>query len=362
MKSARIPLFAAACVALAFPFATISETVTLNNGDRITGSISNSDGKAITLKTDYAGEVKIQWTAMKELTAPKPVFVTTDDKKTISGTIVPSGANLTVQESSGTTVEVPFSKISFVRSSEGQDAYQKTLHPSWGRDWKVGATVGLGIARGNSDTTNLNTAATADRKTLNDDLSIYESSIYTTNDQPVGGGVTANAILGGAKYDHNITEQIFGFVSGDFTHDELQDLDLRAIYCGGLGWHAIDKPNKTTFDILAGINNTRESYSGTAAAPGPTVDRNLPGITFGEVLMHKLGASTTIKEDAYFYPDLSDISQYRFSLDASSVTKFNKWLGWQISISDRYVTNPPIANTKSNDVIFSTGINVAFGK
>lgn len=361
MTSLRVRAFAPFIALFLFPFIALSETVMLNNGDRITGRISDSDGKAITLKTDYAGEVKIQWSAIKELTAPKPVYVTTDDKKTISGTIAPSGANLTVHETNGTSVDVPLSKISFIRSSEGQDAYEKTLHPSWGQDWKVGATVGLSVAHGNSDTTNLNTATTAVRKTLNDDLSIYESSIYSTNNQ-TGGGVTANAILGGVRYDHNITEKIFGFVSGDFTHDELQDLDLRAIYSGGLGWHAIDKPNKTTFDILAGINYTRESYSGTAEAPGPTVDRNLPGITFGEVFMHKLGASTTINENAYFYPDLSDISQYRFSLDASSVTKFNKWLGWQITISDRYVTNPPIANTKSNDVILSTGINVAFGK
>jgi hypothetical protein len=361
MTSLHVRAFALFVAAFSFPLVVLAETVTLNNGDRITGSISDSDGKAITLKTDYAGEVKIQWAAIKELAAPKPVFVTTDDKKTISGTIAPNGKNLTVHESNGTTVDVPYAKISFVRSSEGQDAYEKTLHPSWGQDWKVGATVGLGIARGNSDTTNLNTAATADRKTLHDDLAIYESSIYSTNDQP-GGGVTANAILGGARYSHNITDKLFGFVSGDFTHDELQDLDLRAIYSGGLGWHAIDKPNKTTFDILGGINYTRESYSGTAEAPGPSVDRNLPGITFGEIFMHKLGASTTINEDAYFYPDLSDISQYRVSLDANSVTKFKKWLGWQISISDRYVTNPPIANTKSNDVILSTGINVAFGK
>ena len=48
------------------------------------------------------------------------------------------------------------------------------------------------------------------------------------------------------------------------------------------------------------------------------------------------------------------------SWDAASVTKINKWLGLQLAISDRYVSNPPIVGTKSNDVIFSTGINFAF--
>ena len=44
--------------------------------------------------------------------------------------------------------------------------------------------------------------------------------------------------------------------------------------------------------------------------------RNLPGITAGEDLMHKFGASTTFTEHSEFYPELSDIAQYRFSLDA----------------------------------------------
>ena len=42
------------------------------------------------------------------------------------------------------------------------------------------------------------------------------------------------------------------------------------------------------------------------------------------------------------------------------MTQIKKWLGWQMALSDRYVTDPPIAGTKSNDMIFSTGINVSF--
>jgi hypothetical protein len=71
-------------------------------------------------------------------------------------------------------------------------------------------------------------------------------------------------------------------------------------------------------------------------------------------------ANTLLTEDFSFYPDLSDFSQYRFSLDAGVVTKINKWLGWQTSLSDRYVTDPPIPGTKSNDFILSTGLNIAF--
>jgi hypothetical protein len=130
---------------------------------------------------------------------------------------------------------------------------------------------------------------------------------------------------------------------------------LRQIYSGGLGAHAINTPT-TTLNVFGGANYTRETYGG-----GPSyVSRNLAGITLGQDFMHKAGKSTTITEVFNFYPDLSNTGEYRFALGAGSVTKINSWLGWQMTLSDRYVTNPPIPGTKSNDVIFSTGINVSF--
>ena len=347
-------------VFLAAVSASMADSVTLRNGDHLSGTIVTSDGKDLTLKTDYAGEIKINWSAVKEVSSDKALYVVTADNKSVTGVITTDGTNLIVHTTSSGEVQVPFAKITVVRSADLQAAYEKSLHPSLIEGWKGGVNIGLAIARGNSDTTSLSSGFTADRKTLNDEITIYESSIYTSNGG-VNSGTTANSILGGIKYDRNFTKRLFGFVSGDFTHDELQGLNLRSIYSGGLGWHWINHPN-TTLDFLGGINYTRETYSSstTATTTGVNVNRNLPGITTGEVFMHKFGKSTVVTQDFYFYPDLSDINQYRFSVDFASVTKINKWLGWQFNLSDRYVTDPPIVGTKTNDVILSTGLNVSF--
>ena len=340
--------------AIALASAASADTVVLKNGDHLTGTVEVSDGKDVTLKTDFAGEIKIQWSAVQELKTDKPIYVVTPDKKTVSGTVSTDGSNLLIHTANNGTVQIALAQVTVVRSSDVETAYEKSLHPSLLEAWKGGASLGFAVARGNSETTNLTTGFTAGRKTLHDELTLYESSLYSTNDLP-GGGVIANSILGGAKFDRNFTKRLFVFVSADYAHDALQDLNLRQIYSGGLGVHLINNPN-TTLDFLAGANYTRETYGGGATA----VDRNLAGITVGEDFMHKFGKSTTLTEVFYFYPDLSNTSEYRFSLNAASVTKINKWLGWQTSLTDRYVTDPPIAGTKSNDIIFSTGINVSF--
>lgn len=344
---------------IAFPHLGAADTVVLGNGIRLTGTVESADGKQLTLKTDYAGELKLDWSKVQQLSTDGPVFLVTADNRTLNGPVATQAGNLVVHTTGG-DVSVPLGQVAAIRSPHGQQSYEAALHPDFAQDWKGGANLGFALARGNSSTTNLNIGFNADRKTHHDEVTAYASSVYATSDIP-GGGVTANAILGGIRYSHDLTAKLFAFVSADYTHNELQFLNLRSIYSAGLGYHVIDTPN-TTLDFLAGANYTRETYSSGTTAAGftPGTSRNLPGLTLGEVFMHKFGAVTTLNEDFTMYPQLSDLSQYRFAFDAAATTKVSKWLGWQVSLSDRYVTNPPILGTKSNDVIFSTGITVTF--
>src|SRR5271168_3528841 len=272
--------------AFAMAFTARADTILLKNGDHLTGTVEVSDGKDVTFKTDFAGEIKITWASVQEVKTDKAIYVVTPDKRTVSGTISTDGTNLIIHTANNGTVQVPLAQVTVVRSSDLETAYEKSLHPSLLEAWKGGASLGFAIARGNSETTNLTTGFTADRKTLRDELTFYEASLYSTNDQP-GGGVLANSILGGAKYDRNFTKRLFVFVSADYAHDALQDLNLRQIYSGGLGVHLINTRD-TTFDFLAGANYTRETYGGGGAV---NVDRNLAGITLGEDFMHKFGKS-----------------------------------------------------------------------
>jgi hypothetical protein len=359
MKIAQAAL--SLCALLMFARLAPADTLALKNGDHLTGTIETSDAKVITFKTDYAGEIKVPWSAIKETTTEKPVYVVRTDKTTVNGSVTSEDANVLVHTRNAAEVRVPLSDVAVIRSPEQQQAYERSLHPGLLEAWNGGANFGFALARGNSDTTNLTLGFNADRKTLSDEIKAYASSIYSTSGIPVAGTVTASEILGGIRFDRNIKPKLFAFVGGDFAHNALQSLDIQQIYGAGLGWHAINHPN-TTLDVLAGLNYTRESYSGaTVVTAHASVNRNFPAITVGEDFAKKLGGPTSFTEHFYFYPDLSDINQYRFSLDAGSVTQINKWLGWQTTVSDRYITNPPILGTKSNDFVLSTGVNLAFG-
>src|SRR5271156_3939830 len=209
---------------LAMAFAVSADTVVMRNGDRLTGIVEVSDGKNVTLKTDYAGEIQIAWASISEIKSDKPIYVVMPDKSTVSGLVTTEGSTIIIHPASGAPVQLAVSQVTVVRGADQQTAYEKSLHPSLLEAWKGGINLGFALARGNSETTNLTTGFTADRKTLTDETTAYFTSLYSTNDK-TGGGTIANSIVGGLKYDHNLTKKIFVFGSGDFTHDELQFLN-----------------------------------------------------------------------------------------------------------------------------------------
>jgi putative salt-induced outer membrane protein len=346
--------------------AVFADQITLKNGDRLTGTVVKSDGKVLVLHTEFAGDVSLQFAAITQITSEKELQVSTSDKRTVVGPVTSSDGKLEVATKTGGTVEVPVGSVVLIRNDAEQAAYDKSLHPGLTHGWNGGVDVGFSLARGNSETENLALALNAAHPTLNDKIILHVSSIYTDN-QLATPSTVADLIQAGIRYDRNINPRLFGFGAADFMSNALQDLDLRSVYAGGLGYHAI-KSDGTTLDFLAGLNYTHETYSNgppvTPATVPPTytsygVTNRFAALTLGEDLTHKLGKSTVITENLYLFPDLSNTGEYRATFNFGSVTKISKWLGWQNQFGDIYVSNPP-STAKKNDVIFTTGLNFSF--
>ncbi len=354
----------ALAVVFLFSAAMMADSVTFKNGDRLTGTVVKSDGKKLTFKTDALGSVDIDWSAIQTLSSDSAVFVDqTSTKKTYSGKLSTGDGTLVVQPANGVSISIPQADVAALRSADEQKDFELSQHPGLLQGWTAAANVGFALTGGNSQTENLAISFNALRVGLHDKLKLYANTVYATDNNPgVTQSVTANSDQGGARYDHDISPRIFGFAAADFQADALQDLNLRSILGGGLGWHAIKTPN-TTLDLLGGVNYTHESYS-ASTMPGPPVvvvpaqSNNLVGLTFGDDFSHKLGKSTVLTQNFYFYPDLTKTGEYRGTFNAGTVTKISKRFGWQNAFGDVYVSDPP-NGTKKNDVVFTTGLSIA---
>jgi len=79
----------------------------------------------------------------------------------------------------------------------------------------------------------------------------------------------------------------------------------------------------------------------------------------GEELTYKLSSITSLHERLSFYPNISRIGDYRGNFDLSTATTIRKWLAWQITASDRLLSDP-LPGRKTNDLIFTTGLRIIF--
>jgi putative salt-induced outer membrane protein len=186
------------------------------------------------------------------------------------------------------------------------------------------------------------------------------TAVYATDNTTPPGRTTAHAIQGGARLDFNLTPRTFVFGLADFGYDEFQHLDLRSVFGGGLGVHLI-KNTSTTLDVFGGGDYHREKFSPNPPLVVTGVTRNTAEVLVGEELSWKMNQRISLNERFSAFPNMSDIGQYRFQFDASAAAKLKNWLSWQITFSDRYLSNP-LPGLKSNDQLLSTGLRLNFGK
>ena len=72
-----------------------ADQIVLKNGDKLTGSITKSDGKELVIKTDYAGDVTVKFDAIQSLTSTGDLNVTLGGRTAV-GPITTSGDNVIV--------------------------------------------------------------------------------------------------------------------------------------------------------------------------------------------------------------------------------------------------------------------------
>lgn len=346
-----IAISLAALVALAGARALRADTVTLKNGDRLTGTAVKLEGGKLTFKTAYADAIAIAWDQVTSLTMNQALMLTTP-KGTLSVTSVErTEAGLTLATPTGPATLDP-AAVTVLRTPADQRTFEASLNPNWAHAWAGAANVSLALARGNSDTATFGAGFTAARATRTDKTSLYANTLYSKNAHAVP-STSANTTAGGLRYDHNLNPRLFAFGTGDFSTNALQNLDLRSIVGGGAGWHPIKAP-KQALDILGGLVWTHESYS-----PSPT--NSFAALDLGEQYTRKLGAASGFTEQAYFYPDLSKTGQYQLSVDSTFSTRLGKRFNWQTTFSDRYTSFPPVG-TLDNDVILSTGLGLTLAR
>jgi putative salt-induced outer membrane protein YdiY len=336
---------------LALP-AMAADQVVLKNGDTITGAIVRKDGDKLTLKSEFLGEVTMPWSAVKSIRSDTDLHVELATGEKLTGKLAGTAEQVEVA-AAGATKTTPMAAVKTVRDDTEQKKFERMEHPGLLELWTGNFDFGLALARGNSRSDTLTTAFMADRSSRNDKLAVYFNQIRGTARVNGATSTIASAVRGGWKYNRNFSSRFFASAFDDYEHDRFQNLDLRIVAGGGLGVRAI-KRGPAQFDVDGGIDYQRENFF-------TPPNRNSAEANVGDSLLYKLSKATTLTQSMRMFANLTDAGVYRLNFDIGGSTTIRKWLGWHVTASDRFVSNP-VAGRQRNDLIVSTGFRLSFAR
>lgn len=331
--------------------AASADQAILKNGDRVTGKIQKKDGADLVVKSDLFGTVTIPWTAVMQLTSDEPLTVALTDEKTVQGKIAVRDDAVEVATQTGLQ-SVAVTQVKSIRNADEQKAYERLQHPGILSLWVGDADVGLSLARGNSSTETITTSIKTTRETRNDKIALYFIQIYSQGKLATGAtALTAKSVRGGWAYNRRFSPRTFVNTFNDYEYDAFQGLDLRLVAGAGLGYQAIKK-ERTELNLASGVSYDRENFT-------QSLTRNSAEAYWGSSFMARISKSTTMTQSFRMFDNLTDAGEYRLNFDFGTATVLKKWLSWQLTFSDRYLSNPQ-PGRKTNDVLLTTGLRFTF--
>ena len=334
-----------------------ADQVVMENGDRLTGKILKKDGDSVTIQTEMAGVVKIKWSDVAGIISDEPLALTLDDGQILQGKMEADDDVINVEVAAAEKITVEKNAVKVVRTPEEQSRFeieQRRIEASKLTDfWSGTLDVGFSMSSGNADTRTFTAGLRSVRETRNNKFTVYANALQIKDTSNNTRRFTAQSVWSGARYDVDLNRKVFAFGSGDFEYNKPQKLNLRAVLGGGLGYHAYRK-DRLNLDLTAGVTNNYENFS-------TGIKRNSAELLLGQELKFKLNSRVRLTERAVLYPNISRMGDLRALYDSSLQTDINNWLGWHLTVGNRF-NSRPVDRTERNDFLLSTGIRVSFGK
>lgn len=333
-----------------------ADQIVLKDGDRITGAIVKKDGETLTVESKSFGTVTLKWADVETIKTDQPVNVVLPGDRTVKGPIATQDGRIVVAAPTPQTV-IP-SDIVALRNDAEQAAYERFLRPGLLDLWAVTGSLNIAGTKGNAEASTLTTPISFVRASKSSRTTAYFNSIRSTATVDGVNAQTAKAIRGGWAYNRDVTKRVFANGFNDYEYDKFQALDLRVVLGGGLGYHVWMGENGR-LDLLGGAAWNREKFG--PEAPAVPFTRNSAEAYWGDDFAYKLGSRTALTQSFRMFNNLSNSGEYRMNFDIGATTALMRWLNWNISLSDRYLSNP-VPGRKKNDFLYSTGFGFTFAR
>lgn len=319
---------------LLVPAAVLADEITMQNGDRLSGTVIEAvDGK-LTLRTPYNTSLELNMDQIAAIETEAAVTVRMQGREVLQGPLATRDGRILLlsSEERGETV---FS-WERVRSLNVPDVA-----------WTGNVFAGGMLQSGNTDRLSATFGADAVRRGLDDRFSLSFLYNYAEED----GNLTTRDAFGAIKYDHFFTPAFYGLLSVELLKDRFKDLNLRAVVGPGLGYQVWDDGRKS-LALEAGIAYFSEDR--VDADDDQWITARL-----GAVFDYQLTSWLQFTDNFIIYPSLEDAGDYTLRNTAALVTLLSS--SWSLRLGNVWERNSePATGVKKDDFRSSLALQHSF--
>lgn len=367
MRSGLLRGAAAVLLLVASPSESAAQqTLTLSNGDRLSGVLARIAGDEWVFK--YAGKaLEIAMAAVVSFTAAEPVGLRLADGTMLAATVSTVPGGLRLQAADGTSRTVAVADLAAIGDPADLDALRpveiKLLSPFF-QFWRATASLGLSLKDGNTNTRNgtfyldLARETKLDRLSLTLQMSQDHDRVDTNSDgQPDSLVQTSGKYLGALRYDVYPVPRLYAFAATRQSRDRFKDIDLRSFYTAGVGYQFIRREKLDLRSSLgAGLRYEklflqRGAVDSSTSVPTGSLDGSL------RVVLGPLDYDLR----TVYAPSLEDFGDYQLLTITGLTAKVIAGLGFRIQLLWEY-DNTPTAGSSKSDTELTTALTYTLGR
>lgn len=345
----------AAVAVVVIPGIACAGTVLLNNGDRISGRITQLTPKRVVVNTSYAGGIVIKLSKVATLKSRRPVKLMTGKNKVSEVTLTPAPGNVgwltapVAARAKPIPADLPPLPLSV----------PKAKPISWfGPDWENELDVGGTNTTGNSNSTSFNGAIRLHYKHRPDDLRIALDGGYGILNGVQSQGFFHTDVLWKRRLNEfkpPWAKKLYWFAQNANLYDAIQGISLRSNSEVGLGYYLWDN-KRSEFDFRAG--------------PGFTYERLFHGQTYSYIngsaalhFMYRIDSHLRFTQTAGYISSLQNA--YNYQLDATSaihlaLPQIARGFGLRVSLTDLYDNTAGTQGLKRNSTLLIAALTFQF--
>lgn len=315
-----------------------ADTVLLNNGDRLTGTVDSISGGRVLLKTDYAGHVPIKLDAIAELQTEQEFDVFSSAGRVKGRFAATAGEQQLVVDNQPSPID-----LTLVKTAGQSNLALTRLAP----EWSSRADLAAKFVNGNTNTEQYSALI---ESSLKREKVTHSVSLLVSNEKAEE-ETTKDELDLDYLYKRFLSEKWYASGNAEYFEDPLKDVDSRITLGAGIGYQFWDDSFGSLSTDL-GVSAVREDLDGENET-NPAVRW---GLEYRRFLFSKKMEGFH-KQSVLFIPD-SDRGEV---LQSSTGVRYalNDRIDATARVDLNHETEPAPGNSKT-DVTYNLGVGIKF--